>query len=200
MQLVTRSDNHSSLCIFTLRISWLIPLILISFFLCKKSDADLISSPISELVDKSDVILFANPVSFKTTDSHGSGYAVFDVSKIIKGNILPTFQVAWSSEVHDQKIERKKLRLLFLRRKADGEYTGTYYGRSYWEVEKNVKENIVCQQYAKYSYPVNTIDIDLGYVDARFFMKNILSEKGKDTSILCLDKLQFFFRNQGGLK
>lgn len=170
-------------------------LVLCTYFLAQNASSDLAPSSMKDLIEKSDVILFARPTNIQTTDS--GGYAEFAAEKSIKGETVSTFRVAWSNEVHDQEISDKKLHLLFLRRKAEGEYTGTYYGRSYWEVEERCEKGAACQLFTQYSYPINMIDIDSEYIEAGFFIENFLEQK---ISILCLDNIQSIVENAGKLQ
>ncbi len=197
MQLVAEPDNLLKIYFFSPKFNRLISqiLCLCLFLFCQKANSDLVPSSMKDIIEKSDVILFANPTSIKTTDSAGSGYAEFVTEKSIKGKAISTFQITWSGEVHDQKIDNDKLHLLFLRRKANGEYTGTHYGRSYWPVEKKYEKDVECRLFTKYSYPISTINIDSEYIEAGFFIEKFLSERDELISILCLDRVQSIFED-----
>jgi len=158
------------------------------------ANADLSSTSLKNLIEQSDVIVFAHSIKVEK-GSNGAGYAILTAEKAIKGTApSENFRITWSSEVHEQQIDANDNRLLFLKGNANGEYTGTQYGRSYWNVETDSSINPACSSYTKYRYPINMIVIDTKYIDSGLLINNYLKEGRKSISILCLDNVQSIFQ------
>jgi len=158
------------------------------------ANADLSSTLLEDLIKHSDVIVFAQPIKFES-NAYGEGYALFTAKQTIKGIAPPeNFRITWTSEVHEQRIKTVNNRLLFLKREANGEYTGTQYGRSYWEIESDFSKNSTCQLYTRYLYPINIIVIDPKYINAGLLIKPHPKKGEKTPPILCLDNIQTIVR------
>ncbi len=123
-------------------------------------EAKIAPSNLNDLIHESDLIVRAVTVeTHLQPKGYGSGYAVLNVKEVYLGEYTlgKDIKLSWGSEVHDQKIKDiGKERLLFLRLKKAGCYTGTHYGRSYWPINTVLGNN---KEFVAYQYPTNRVKI-----------------------------------------
>ncbi len=93
--------------------------------------AELASSKLSDLIAESDLIVQVLITKAESKPRAG-GYALSKIEKVFKGNYSESELKNFSSEMHEQMIERSGDEYLLFLKNREGQYTGTHYGQSYW--------------------------------------------------------------------
>jgi len=141
------------------------------------SYADLSNSDFLDLIKESEIIAIAR------ADKPDNGdCAKFQIVELLKGTEqAPAIEIKSSPEVHDQKITKEGMYLLFLKKHDGVNYSGTHYGRSYWSLDEASDQKQPCNLFTPYTYPINTVVIKSDYLTG---MDN------SKTQIVCLGKVK----------
>ena len=100
-----------------------------------ESRADLVHSSWQSLLTESTVVIRAHAQKL-TLGAGRSGAAELRVKQVLRGRYpAGTIEVRWSSEVHDQAIDRLGSEYLLFLKMEHGHLVAAQYGRSYWPVE-----------------------------------------------------------------
>jgi hypothetical protein len=158
------------------------------------AEAKLSMSELSGLLYESDVIMRAKVIQSSYAEKGPSGFAVLEVKETYKGLYTQrTIKIRWGNEEHDQQITTiGRQRLLFLKKREDGTYTGTHYGRSYWPLYMD-PETIKRGPFIPYTYPTDKVDIDYpGLVEEanlRLLYESGFSESSYPLKVIFLNNL-----------
>lgn len=114
-------------------------LLLCVLLLAVPAFARLAPGPLEVFLAEAELIVEATPRQL-TRNAGSSGEATLTVLRVLRGTYAEKeLTVRWSSEVHDQHVDRLDLDyLLFLKRSSSGEWVSAAYGRSYWPFTSTV--------------------------------------------------------------
>jgi hypothetical protein len=117
-------------------------------------------SSLAALLRESEVVIQGRVESARLEERGQSGKATVRVVKVYRGAYEnSTIVIRWSEASEDQRVPLVgEDRLLFLRRRSDGSYTGTQFGRSYWPLEMDDESG---KLYTSYLSPIDLIEIDI---------------------------------------
>lgn len=120
--------------------------------------ADLTQSDFSDLVVESDVIAEGRVVRSEILGPGLAGEALVAITVVHKGSCPdPRIRIKWTSEEHDQRVDRVGEDRLFFLRHIPGGYEGTQYGRSYWVIQQGDYGVL----FIPYSYPTSKVTMDV---------------------------------------
>ena len=109
--------------------------LMMTIFLVPGTHADLVRCSWHELLTESTLIVRGMAQKL-ALESDGAGVAELRVNEVYRGQYrAPTLQIRWSSEVHDQEIDRLGSEYLLFLRREGSQYVAAQYGRSYWPIE-----------------------------------------------------------------
>jgi hypothetical protein len=132
--------------------------------------ARLAPSKFSDLINQSELIILTEVIS---VDKNAATLKIIDK---YKGNYdYQTITIRRSNEIHDQRIRSLGSKKLLFLKKSDGVYTGTHYGKSYWNILFDKNSN---KFFAIHKGPTQLIDIDIPNI---LNESNVRYSNGKET-------------------